>query len=190
MSLGIVCDGTAEALALQELVGRLRSRGQPILRPIYADMQPLAPLAQIVGAAKPKLSLLSQRGANRFVVVLDRENQRGCPGELAANLRSYFARENFDVSVVLKDRAFENWLISDPGSLQRKVKKVNFSDRIVQRIERSGADSLSAITLLNECVGGGYSKRRDAIAFCGLIDPQVASRNSRSFRKFIKECEC
>ena len=189
MSLGIVCDGTAEAVALHGLVQRFNG-SQRILRPVYADMQPFAPAAQIVRAAIPKIELLQDRGARSFVVLLDRENQAQCPGVLSEALMTEFRKVGFEVTVVYKDRAFENWLISDPESIQAHFPKVAIGKRITDRIISSGADSVSAYTLLNDCVRGGYSKRRDAIKFCQVLNPAVAKRNSRSFRKFAKHCGC
>lgn len=189
MTIGIVCDGTAEALALQRLVQRFRGSDR-ILQPVYADMQPLAPPAQIVRAAEPKIKLLQQRGARRFIILLDRESQARCPGALSLTVRAAFVQSGWQVDVVYKDRVLENWLIADPSGIQAAIPKITFSERIVRRIEHSGADSLSAHTLLNDCVRGGYSKRRDAISICAALDPLVAKRNSRSFRKFTKHCGC
>lgn len=189
MTLGVVCDGTAEALALQRLVQRLQGQVR-ILQPVYADMQSLAPAAQIVRAAEPKIRLLRQRGATQFLVLLDREDQARCPGDLSVAVATAFSHAGWTVDVIYKDRALENWLIADPVGIQRAIPKIEFSERIVRRIENSGADSISAHTLLNDSVRGGYSKRRDAINICAVLDPAVAKRNSRSFRKFTKCCGC
>jgi hypothetical protein len=188
MKFGIVADGSAEAQALEHLVAKMRGDRISFLRPIYADMQPYAPLPQIVKASEARLNLLIQRGANQCIVLLDREANDDCPGDFSLRLQAEYRQRGFgNVSVVIKNRAFENWLIADPQSLSRGAhRRIQINDRIVRRIEGSGADSLNAVAVLEGCINGGYHKRSDAIELCKLIDLAVAARNSRSFRKFLK----
>jgi hypothetical protein len=187
MKTGIISDGSAEAQALKYLVAKMKCGNFTPLKPVYADMQPCAPIPQIVRAAQSRIALLNQRGAERNLVVLDREGSAACPGEFASRLRDEFVRKGMpNVSVVMKDRAFENWLIADMPSLVRgSHRRINVSDRIIQRISLSGADNVNALAILNGCVKDGYNKRRDAIEICRTVDPEVLARNSRSFRKFL-----
>lgn len=189
MKIGIIADGQAEAQALDFLLAKLRREGIQFLKPVYADMQPYAPAPQIVRASESRIHLLTQRGADRFIVILDRENNDECPGDFSCRIKREFHRRGHEnTSVVLKNRAFENWLIGDPRSLQRGAhRRIVISDRVVQRIEVSGADSLNAVAVLDGCIDDGYNKRTDAIDICKLIDPDVIQRHSRSFRKFVKE---
>lgn len=188
MRVGIIADGQAEAQALAFLVSRMVRSGRVVLKPVYADMQPYAPFPQIVRAAESRIGLLSQRGADRYVVLLDREQNQDCPGAYAARVKAEFKRMgHLNVEVVLKNRAFENWLVADLRSVAKaQPRRVKLRDRIVQRIEQSGADSVNAIAVLNGCISEGYSKRSDAIAICKSIDPSTAEKFSRSFRRFAK----
>lgn len=151
-------------------------------------MQPYAPMPQIVKASEARLNLLFQRGANQCIVLLDREENNDCPGQFSLRLQNEYLQRGFEnVSVVIKDRAFENWLIADPQSLMRGThRRIQIHDRILRRIEGAGADNLNAIAVLAGCINGGYHKRSDAIELCKLIDLSAAARNSRSFRKFLK----
>jgi len=188
MRIGIIADGQAEAQALEHLVCRMARSGRIVLKPVYADMQPYAPFPQIVRAAESRIGLLSQRGAQRYIILLDREQNEDCPGKYAARIQSEFNRMGHgNVDVVLKNRAFENWLVADLRSIARaQPKRIKLTDRIVQRIEQSGADNVNALAVLNGCISDGYSKRSDAIAICKTIDPATAQRFSRSFRRFAK----
>lgn len=190
MRTGIISDGSAESIALEHLVNRMKAACFVPLRPLYADMQPYAPPSQIFKAAESRLRILNQRGAERHVIVLDREDNDSCPGELAKSIRAEFAKQGHaNVSVVLKDKAFENWLIGDLPAVARAYgKRAKFGDRILGRVESSGADRLNAFTILKDGIEGGYSKRADAIQICKAIDPVEVSRRSRSFKKFMKEC--
>ena len=187
MKTGIISDGSAEAQALEHLVTRMRCPKFFPLKPVYADMQPYSPIPQIVRAAQSRVALLNRRGAERHLVILDREANDACPGEFANRLKVEFERRGMpNVAVVMKDRAFENWLIADMSSLLRGAhRRIAISDRIVERISASGADNVNALAILNGCVKDGYNKRRDAIEICKIVDPAVLARNSRSFRKFL-----
>lgn len=189
MKIGIVADGQAEAQALEHLVARVRCEGVSLLKPLYADMQPYAPPPQIVRASEARLQLLSQRGAVRHLILLDRESNEECPGDFALRLEREFHRRGYlEARVVLKNRAFENWLIGDPRSLDRGAsRRIQIKERMIERIEKSGADNVNALAILNGCIADGYNKRADAIEICKTIDPVRVAENSRSFRKLIKE---
>lgn len=189
MKIGIIADGQAEAQALQHLMDKLARKNLQFLRPVYADMQPYAPLAQIVRASESRISLLGQRGADRYIVLLDRESNEECPGEFAARLQGAFSKGGHErVKVVLKNRAFENWLIGDPRAFCRGAhRRIEIADRVIQRIESAGSDGVNALAVLNGCVAAGYNKRSDAIEICKMINPEIVGKNSRSFRKLLKE---
>lgn len=190
MKTGIISDGSAEAVALEHLVVKMKCGGFTPLRPVYADMQPYAPPAQIVKAAESRIKMLSQRGAQRHIVLLDREENKECPGEFSTKLSLEFTNKGYsNVSVVLKDRAFENWLVADLEAVAKSYgKRGSFADRIIDRVRHSGADRVNAIAILNGGIAEGYSKRSDAITICKAVSPEVVAKYSRSFRKFMKEC--
>lgn len=187
MRTGIISDGSAEAQALEYLFARMRCNNFNPLKPVYADMQPYSPIPQIVRAAQSRIALLSQRGAERNLVILDREGNADCPGDFALRLRNEFVKKGVqNVAVVMKNRCFENWLIADMPSLVRGAhRRIAVNERIIERISKVGADNVNALAILNDCVKDGYNKRRDAIEICKIVDPEVLARNSRSFRKFV-----
>ena len=189
MKIGIIADGQAEAQALGFLVERVKCGSASLIKPLYADMQPYAPLPQVVQAALGRLDFLTRRGADKCIILLDRENNQDCPGDYSTKLEMEFKKVGFqNVTVVMKDRTFENWLIADPRTLAKGGgKKISISDRIVERIEKVGADRINAIGVLDGVFKDGYHKRIDAIELCKKIDPDMVGRNSRSFRKLIKE---
>lgn len=189
MKIGIIADGQAEIVALRELFARITVDGVTLCNPLYADMQPLSSPAQVFKAAEGKLAICSQRGCNRTIVLLDHEDRTDCPGIRATEITSIFSKNGHSsVSVVIKQRAFENWLIGDLDSVRKCGKRFNIRDGLIERVKKSGADSLSAIALLDGCVTDGYSKRRDAIQICKAICPLEVARNSRSFRKLLRAC--
>jgi hypothetical protein len=188
VKLGVIADGQAEVAALKELLSRIDVPGRLILSPLYADMQPLAGPDQIARAAESRLNIYRQRGCENTVILLDHENRGECPGAWALRIVDAFAKLGFHgVSVVIKQRAFENWLIGDLESLRRKhPKRYSIRDGLVDRVHVSGADNINAEALLNGCVPDGYCKRRDAIEICKTISPLAVASVSRSFRRFLR----
>jgi len=188
VKIGVIADGQAEVAALKELFRRFNIEKVTICDPLYADMQPHSTPKQILKAAEGRLAILNGRGCNKIVVLIDRETRQDCPGNMAQSIASAFhANGHQHVNVVVKDRAFENWLVADMVSLQATAaRKYDIRQGLIDRIRNSGADNMSAINLLDNCVRGGYSKRRDAIEICKVVDPIEVARNSRSFRRLMR----
>ncbi|WP_083918939.1 DUF4276 family protein [Rudaea cellulosilytica] len=191
MKIGIIADGQAEVVALRELLSRIDIAGIQFSSILYADMQPYAPPGQIFQAAKSRLSICEQRGCERRIVLLDYEDRNGCPGVWAKTIEETFSTNGYsNVTVVVKNRAFENWLVADLGSLREKHgKRYKIADRLIERVKASGADNVNARNLLNNCVKDEYSKRKDAIEICKVVNPSVVAANSRSFRRLLKVIE-
>lgn len=191
MNLGLVVDGQAEALALKEITDRISISGQRILTPVYADMQPRATATQIAKSAKSKIDLLRARGADAVLVLIDMENNSGCPGSFAADLRSGFLKHGVQVVVVVKVRSFENWLIADPTAFAQMPARFNLSRRFERAVAPNKADMhnpKAAIELINSIANGSrYHKRKDAVAISKKLDVDVAGKNSRSFRKLLRQ---
>lgn len=188
MKIGLIVDGTAEAVALRELTSRLQVSNTQLLAPLYADLQPYATPAQIARAAESRLKICRERGCARTVVLVDFELRQGCPGDWAGDVAAGFRALGYnDVSVVVKKAAFENWLISDLDSVRRRFpRRFSFRDGIVTRISGAGADNVRAISILNAATNHTYSKRKDAIEICRVLDPTKMAQCSRSFRKFLR----
>ena len=189
MQIGVIADGQAEVAALGRLLTRITCGGSRILRPLYADMQPGAPVAQICRAAETRFPILRRQGADHLIVLLDKERRPDCPGEWANRIKTEFSnRGEPNIDVVIKNSTFENWLIGNLESVKESFpKRFRIKENVLQRIERSGADSVSAQTLLNTCVmGSEYCKRKDAIDICTVSDPDIIARRSRSFRRLMR----
>ena len=188
MKIGVIADGVAEVVALKELFRRINIDRVSVCDPLYADMQPHSTAGQIFKAAEGRLAILNGRGCNKIIILIDREDRQDCPGEMAGSIASAFHFNGHkNVVVVVKNRAFENWLVADMSALRATAaRKYEIREGLIDRIRNSGADNVSAINLLENCVRGGYSKRRDAIEICKIVDPTVVAENSRSFRRLMR----
>jgi hypothetical protein len=185
----VVVDGRAESQALRTLFQKIVVANRRLSVPLYADMQPKASPAQIVRAAQHRLSVLKARGAREFIVLIDLEDRRDCPAELARRIRERFVSEGWpDVAVVIKHRRFENWLIADIPALRKMPGRFNLTKRFQRCVSPDKADGVAdaANELSRIAVGGPYHKRSDAIRICANQDPLRIAANSRSFRRFLR----
>ncbi|MBI4500040.1 MAG: DUF4276 family protein, partial [Gemmatimonadetes bacterium] len=91
------------------------------------------------------------------------------------------------LAVVIKNRRYENWLISDPAAFKRMRKRFRLSKRQVQSIEWDKADSVDGFQILSRAArGAAYSKTADAMQILNYTDPDQMALNSRSFRRFLR----
>lgn len=192
MKLGILVDGQAEYHSLPLILDKIETDVQ-VLTPLYCDMQPHAPPAQIAYVAMKKMHMLLRRGISKVVVLIDRENRRECvPGMKNAIERELRDRliqvdPNVEVFVVLKVRAFENWLIADPKAFAKLRGMFQYRKRIEKAVVPDKADNLDALDLLKRCSRNGcFEKVKGAKAVCKNLDPRRAAENSRSFRRFLR----
>lgn len=189
MKIGIIVDGDAEMEALKLLTERLAIEGIQILTPIYANMQPRASVGQIVRAAVDKLGILKNRQAARVIVLIDRENRTECTGDWAKQLEEAFQKlGHSQVCVVVKNRKFENWLISDVNVFKALSKRYKITVSFKKAIIANKADSVDdAEKLLNSIIiKNAYHKRRDAQKITSAQDIIIMAENSRSFRRFLR----
>lgn len=187
MRVAVICDGDAEVEVLRVLLGKLVINGVQLIGAAYADMQPSAPIAQVVAAARSRIEIWRARNASRIIVVIDREQSVICPGERAEALRNAFHGAGYqEVEVVVKDRKLENWLIADAEAVST-LNNFSLPDNIVRRVETAGADSVQDAQRELERAGrNGYSKRRDAIRIATISAIEVIEQRSRSFRRFLR----
>lgn len=194
MRLGILVDGQAEFRALPELLPKIESP-HTLLAPLYADIQPFAPIPQIVGAVRTKLPILRGRRAERVLVLLDMESRAVCPGVWAGDLEAALNRDCTSSGiqqfyVVVKNSCFENWLVSDITALQRMPKRFSLSATTVRSIQPNKADRVNAQRILETAAqGDGYSKTADAVRILSLAEPLAIAANSRSFRRFLRRLD-
>ncbi|MGX5730124.1 DUF4276 family protein [Pseudoxanthomonas beigongshangi] len=150
-------------------------------------MQPLAPIPQVVAAARGRLDFLRARNVDRVIVAIDRENSQECPGVRAAAIEHGFHRAGYqEVRAVVKNRKLENWLLSDPEMINT-VSGFNVSNAVIRQVSSSGSDSFpDASRTLAGSSSRGYSKRRDAVRIAGVSRLDRIESASRSFRRLLR----
>src|SRR5438876_930400 len=129
MKIGLLVDGDAEYRSLPEIYDRLRSlTPHQLLKPLRADLQPLASVAQIVTEVRKMAPVLIKKGAELIIVLLDRENRDVCSGrwaeEIATNLNLTIAStisqtRACQFAVMIKNSCYENWLVSDVNAFSK-----------------------------------------------------------------------
>jgi hypothetical protein len=190
MRVGVLVDGDAESQALRNLTRRIAIPGVQVADPIYAPMQPNATPERIVADAKERLeALVAVRRVNKVLVLIDRESRTECPGIWATTLGASFHAAGYPlVSVVVKNRKLENWLISDTSVFRRARGRYKLTNSFINSVERNKADNVEdAETLLNSIViGSSYHKRKDAAQITALQDPITMALHSRSFRRLLR----
>ncbi len=203
--IGVITEGLAEQQALAfitEKITKANPRVQ-VLRPRFAPCHPTASARQIAGAIRSKIEdLLKKDKVETVIVLLDFENpenkQRGdhpdgearlCPVKWRERLETVFHQAGFpQVSVVLKNRKFENWLIADVEAFKKMPKRFNLSKSFESQVVPNRADTVNdAESLINTIVRGDkYSKNKDAQKLANEQDINRAACNSRSYRRFLR----
>jgi len=194
LRIGFVVEGDAEYAAFPLLLPKIQTRHTLLKRALKAQVDPVAGLGKLVRGLMPSVrTLVLQRKANLVVVVLDREQQTGCPGNLGAKLRTALVaecgRENLTVKieVVLKDRMFENWLVADVDALRSMPQRFSVPQTFANQVAPDRADRADATRLLKDAVKkGSYDKVEDAKRVIGAAEPLRIAANSRSFRRFLR----
>lgn len=191
MRIGIICDGDAESQVLRLLTKQVRNKNTYIANPVYANMQPKSSCKQIVKASDSAISLLKQQQVEKIIVIIDFEDKNDCCIRCVRELNSEYQKcyQDINLIVVIKYRRFENWLISDYKAVA-SLKKFAGIKQKARYIAPDKADHVEDATkLLNSiCNGGEYTKRKDAFAICKKSNIDEMAKNSRSFRKFLREC--
>jgi len=188
MRIGLVVDGQAELYALPHLTKRLGIQ-HTILAPLKADIQPISTPLQIARAVKTPIKILFHaRRVDRVVILLDHETRTECPGVWCSTLteavRGHCEQEA--VTVVVKNRTFENWLIADLDAIRALVGRFTVSKAVARSIS-GNADSANGIRVLKECAHDTpYQKVGDSIKILSRARPDEIARQSRSFRKFLR----
>ena len=188
MRVGIIVDGDAESQALRLLTRRLMIQGTNIMDPVYANMQPKATAKQIARAAKATADILLVRGAERLIILIDREDRQECCSSLAAALQHGFETLGLAVDVVIKNKQFENWLVADPAVFLRLKRLFKASTKISKQVLPDRADLITDPVALLDALRRDvpYHKRKDAAVIAEAMDEMAAASNSRSFRRFLR----
>jgi len=190
MKIGFVVDGDSEYGSLPALYAQLQiATGNQFLKPLKASLQPKAPTGAIARASLKRVLQLESRGAHQVVVLIDRENRDDCAPELAAAIRASLAASSPSsrVSVVVKDRTFENWLLADLDALRSQPQRFNVTRRTAREVSPDKADHVNAQDLISRSVvgGRGYHKVKDSQRILDRARIERMAANSRSFRRLL-----
>lgn len=185
MKIGLVVDGEAEYASMPCLYAQLRKASRhEFLNPLKADIQPLAPVGAIAERCEKAARQLLLRGADRVIVLIDRESRGEAPGVLASAIASHV--EDDRIVVVIKNRMFENWLIADLDALVACRARFAVARATRRAVERGKADNIDGLGLLKRTTVGDYHKVLDAKRILGKAAVGRMGTHSRSFRRFLR----
>lgn len=194
MRIGLIVDGQSEFWSLRDLLGRLETP-HTFIGTLHSNMQPHAPIAQIVKAMNTNVRIFANRHADLIIVLLDREDRDVCPGQWALEIvqmanRTYEDYGVGDFRVVVKNSCYENWLIADTTAFIKMPQRFRLTTGDINRIVPNKADNVDAQSILkNAAQRNSYNKVEDAKRIMAVADPLEIGANSRSFRKFLREIE-
>jgi hypothetical protein len=189
--VGVLVDGQAEFYSFPRIIPRLPTQAI-ILSPLYLDLQPWAPPAQVMRVVSTRLAQLRRRNVDRVVVLLDHEQRTDCPGQRANAIKisldqHLLGSPQLEFAVVVKNRMFENWLIADPDAFLQIPARFQLSANDIALVRPDRADRADAARILGRAaLGKSYSKVQDAGRILEHADPRRMGTNSRSFRRFLR----
>lgn len=194
MKVGLIVDGDAEFASLPHLLPRIDSKHEVLPRVLKAAMHPLGGPGKIARAVMPAIRIfVANKGVRQVVIVLDREQQPGCCGAIAEDITRAVSRLceseglRVQVSVVLKDRTYENWLISDPEALRASTGRFRVTAALTKKVQPDKADTVEAGKLIKTAVvKGSYDKVEDGVRIMKAANPLRMGANSRSFRRLLR----
>jgi len=189
MKYGILVDGDAESQAIKLLVRKIPlPKKSTIGMILYADMQPKSTPSQIARKAYSKLSVFPP-DHERIIVLIDLENRKECPSNFAELITNAFKKiTSTSINTVIKNKKFENWLISDPECFACFKSRYSITDKFRSMIANNKADMIpDAAELINSiCIKNSYHKRSDPQKLIDKINIETMALNSRSFRRFLR----
>lgn len=188
MKIAILTEGVSEFKSLPILYSQIHAQiNALVMKPLKISTSPDAPTNAIVRECQSKILMAERSGANRVVLILDREQQQGCPGIIAESIEAAINKTSaLPVSVVLKNRTYENWLIADVDGLKTLKGRFNIDRSFVSKVKPDKADSVDGYVLLNRASRRGeYDKVPDGEKIAKTMNVSRAAANSRSFRHFL-----
>jgi hypothetical protein len=193
MKVGFIVDGDAEFASLPHVLRRIDSKHEVLPRVLKAPVHPLGGPGKIARAVMPAVHLFVTKGVRHVVIILDREHQTECCGAIAAEITQAVSTRckneglGVEVSVVLKDRAYENWLVSDPEALRASAARFRVTAALTKKVQPNKADTVEAGKLIKTAVvKGSYDKVEDGVRIMKAADPSRMGANSRSFRRLLR----
>jgi hypothetical protein len=189
MKMGFIVDGDSEYRTLPIILSRIAPQcANDFPYVVKAPIPPYAPFGTIAKSCQSRANLLFQKGAQRVVILIDRESREECCGQIAQGISSAITEMvTGDVLIVVKNRRWENWIISDPDALKAQPRRFGGNAAIKRAVVPDNADSLDALSLLKKHVKGpAYSKILDSRRTLERAVPMKMAANSRSFRRFLR----
>jgi hypothetical protein len=187
-TVGIVTEGRGEVVALPLLYSQLEKVGSVrLINPIFADVDPLAPIALLCKGLSPRIKQAGSRGADRVIVLLDSEKNNICPGERAAEIcRCLSGMVEEEVAIVLKHTCFENWLVADMSPFF--AQPALFPEVARMKISAGSADVANGKRVIQSALGSRrfYSKMDHPCKILKGANVEAMRRQSRSFDKFVR----
>lgn len=188
MRIMIATEGESEVRVLPEIVCAVRP--EVICKKVLkVTCQPDGTPKHIANAACSLLYIAESKDVDKFVLVLDREDNQREAGTIARDVKQAIMALRswpFEVSVVLKDRTLENWLIADLDALRKQRARFRVTDAVARQVEPDKADRVRAIEVLKRVtLGRGYDKKIDGLNIAKRLDVDAAGMHSRSFRHFL-----
>ena len=152
-------------------------------------MQPMAAVQQIGHRVIKKMPIVMAKNPDLVVVIIDLEHREDCPPHFASAIEeeivSRLHHPVVKISVVVKVRCFENWLLAGVQSMN-SLKGFKVSNKLMNRIIPDKADNVDAIRLLKAVSAGGYDKISDGKRITTCVRCQEIATNSRSFRRCLR----
>ena len=184
----MIVEGRAEFAALPEIYPALSSEIDCVLLgPAFAPAHPTAPPNVIARACRGAIKVLEQKRADHIVVLLDLEDCPSCAGERAQLIERELSQlTGLRVSVVLKHRAFENWLIADVEAVRAISGRFVISKAAERKVSPNKADHVDGYAWLSAASGRRYEKVDDARRILSRSSVGRIASNSRSFRRFMR----
>nr|WP_166678496.1 DUF4276 family protein [Kribbella voronezhensis] len=189
--LAVITEGDSEYGSLAYLYPQLRARtGNIFLSPLRLSVTPDAHPRIIIRECRKLLMIAKNvKRADLALVLLDREQKDDCPGAIATALQIVLQNSGaiLDTHFILKDRAFENWLIADLDALKAQPARFDVTQAHRRKVEPNRADKVDGYKLMNDMMAGGftYQKVKDSDRICRKMSVARAALHSRSLRHFL-----
>lgn len=190
MKIGIITEGRSERSSLEELLKNIDFGKISLIKPLFASIEPKSKPGQIAKAAEAAIRILMGRKCDKIVLILDKEDNPQCTVERVSELENEFSKRDFKiVTVVIKNRQYENWLIADHEAVN-SCKLFSVNTRFINSAGKGNADNVSDPVRLLESIKTNkrsFDKSKDTLSIAKKCNPETMAKNSRSFRKFLKE---
>ena len=193
MKVGIVVEGRSEFKGLPELRQQLIEETKAsAVQVLFAPYDPKAAPGQVARECESRIKQFAARRFDRAIVLVDREDRNQSCSEIATEIEDAIAARALGIptKVVVKNRAFENWLISDTAALAKMKARFKLSKGMLNQVEPDKADRVDALALLKKAAqGSAYGKIDDSRRILERADIHRMGQHSRSFRCLLGRLE-